>query len=167
MICERCKIAKATVFFTQIIHGQMQKVDLCENCARDLGATSTSGFSLAELLLTLKDEPRASSSESEEPTCPTCGMTAADFRKTARVGCGMCYETFRTLIMEAIKETQKSVQHRGKVPTRYRRILERRDRLESLQQRLRQAVAEEEFEVAAELRDQIRLLEAERPSAGV
>ncbi|MFQ3670375.1 MAG: UvrB/UvrC motif-containing protein [Verrucomicrobiia bacterium] len=141
----------------------MQKVDLCEACAREVGATSTSGFSLADLLLTLKDEPRSGGRVGGEASCPGCGMTAADFRKTGRVGCGTCYETFHAVVVEALKETQKSLKHRGKVPARYLQALDQRNRLDELRQRLREAVSSEQFEEAAALRDQIRLLESMSP----
>lgn len=167
MICERCKTAKATVFFTQIIHGQMQKVDLCEECAREVGATSASGFSLADLLLTLKEEPdRRSPGSAGLTRCPTCGMSEEDFRKTGRLGCSTCYEVFHRMVADAVRETQKGRVHRGKVPSRYQEALNRFGRLDELRQRLKAAVEGEHFEQAAALRDQIRVLESGTPPQG-
>ena len=46
MICEVCQTENATVHLTQIISGKMQKIDLCEKCAKEKGVADPAGFSL-------------------------------------------------------------------------------------------------------------------------
>ena len=43
MICDVCQDKHATVYLTQIVDGQMQKVNLCEDCAKDKGVTDPTG----------------------------------------------------------------------------------------------------------------------------
>ena len=53
MLCDICKENEAKVHLTQIVEGKMQKVDLCESCAKEKGVQDPTGFSLADLLLGL------------------------------------------------------------------------------------------------------------------
>ena len=53
MLCCICKEKEATVHLTQIAGDKMQKVDLCEECAKTKGVNDPTGFSLADLLLGL------------------------------------------------------------------------------------------------------------------
>lgn len=161
MRCEKCQNQKATVFLTHIVHGKMQKVDLCESCAKAMGVTNAAGFSLADLLLKPSEEDAAQAEPfgRDHSSCPQCGMTAADFKKGGRLGCGRCYETFSDLLGEVMKDMHKSMQHRGKFPARLARTELMDQRLSDLKRDLQLAVDAEQFEEAAWLRDQIRLLE--------
>ena len=49
---------EATVHLTEIVNGQMKKIDLCEECAKDKGVTDPQGFALADLLLGLGLPPK-------------------------------------------------------------------------------------------------------------
>jgi protein arginine kinase activator len=162
MLCERCKQRKATVFLTQIIGGKMQKVDLCEKCARETGASDSAGFSLASLLLGLGESPAQQELSLTAPAgevCPSCGFTLADLKKTGRLGCPDCYDTFAEHLTSVLKETHRASRHSGKVPARQIRSLANRKKLADLEQDLAKAVSAENFEKAAWIRDQIRLLQ--------
>ena len=54
MICEVCQSENATVHLTQIISGKMQKIDLCEKCAKERGVADPAVFSLADILHYIK-----------------------------------------------------------------------------------------------------------------
>jgi protein arginine kinase activator len=56
----------------------------------------------------------------------------------------------------------KGTEHVGKLPQRAHREMELSDKMKLLTEDLRKAVAEENYETAASLRDQIRQLEVER-----
>lgn len=161
MRCEKCQNQKATVFLTQIVHGKMHKVDLCESCAKVMGVTNSAGFSLADLLLKPSEEDVAEVETFSQGNafCPQCGMSEADFKKNGRLGCGRCYETFSDLLGEVMKDMHKAMQHRGKIPARMARTELVDQRLSDLKRDLQLAVDSEQFEEAAWLRDQIRLLE--------
>ena len=48
MQCCICKEKPATVHLTQIVGDKMQKLDLCEECAKTKGINDPTGFSLAD-----------------------------------------------------------------------------------------------------------------------
>ena len=159
MNCDVCKTNHATVFLTQIVDGKMQKVNLCEACSKEKGVTDPTGFALADLLLGLGAAQEIEKSGSNQK-CPVCGFSQADFKKTGRLGCAVCYDTFSEGLASLLKTMHKGVAHVGKVPARLVRSLQLDAQMKTLQSDLQKAVVEENYESAAELRDQIRELES-------
>lgn len=142
---------------TQIVGDKMQKVDLCEECAKAKGVNDPAGFSLADLLLGL-----GASQEMEQAAgggdlkCPHCGFTQADFKKAGRLGCSECYVTFADGLESLLKSMHKGTRHVGKVPHSLQQSRDLSDKLKSLQKKLDKAVEEENFELAASIRDEIK-----------
>ena len=157
MLCCICKEREATVHLTQIAGDKMQKVDLCEDCAKTKGLYDPTGFSLADLLLGLgasqEIEQAAGGSEIQ---CPRCGFTQADFKKAGRLGCPDCYTAFAEALENLLKTMHKGTRHVGKVPENLRESRDSNDRLKLLQKRLAKAIESEDFERAAVLRDEIK-----------
>jgi protein arginine kinase activator len=157
MLCCVCKEKPATVHLTQIAGDKVQKVDLCEECAKQKGVNDPAGFSLADLLLGL-----GASQEIEQSPggpnlkCPQCGYSQADFKKSGRLGCPTCYTTFAEGLEGLLKSMHKGTRHNGKVPEGQRQTRDLSERLKSLQKRLTRAIEEENFEQAAVLRDEIK-----------
>ncbi|MDQ6631408.1 MAG: UvrB/UvrC motif-containing protein [Verrucomicrobiota bacterium] len=152
-----CKQNDAKVYLTQIVADKIQKVDLCEECAKNKGANDPAGFNLADLLLGLGASQELATPEgSEDIKCPTCGFTQADFKKAGRLGCAECYNTFAEGLESLLKSMHKGTKHAGKVPLGFRRSHDLSDQLKALQKKLDKAVATEDFEVAAGLRDEIK-----------
>ncbi len=167
MFCDVCQTKEATVFLTQIIEGKMQKVNLCEGCSKEKGVNDPTGFALADLLLGLG----AAQEIEKNPAgirCPVCGFSQADFKKTGRLGCSACYDTFAEGLSGMLKNMHRGSIHTGKVPAKLAVARRRAQELAGLQADLEKAVREELFEEAATLRDKIRDLEieAEKESAG-
>ncbi len=164
MKCCVCKEHEATVHLTQIAGDKMQKLDLCEECAKTKGVNDPTGFSLADLLLGLgasQDmEQAAAASEGGELKCPHCGFTQADFKKAGRLGCPDCYRTFSEGLEGLLKTMHKGTRHVGKVPEALRQTLDFKDRVRQLQKKLAKAIEQENFEQAALLRDEIKQLGA-------
>jgi protein arginine kinase activator len=158
MTCDVCKSNPATVFLTQIVEGKMQKVNLCESCSKEKGVTDPTGFELADLLLGL-----GAAQELEKGSvgqrCPVCGFSQADFKKTGRLGCAACYATFAEGLESVIKAVHKGTRHVGKIPARLADSLKLEARLKELQEQLSKAIEIENYEAAAEFRDQIKQLE--------
>jgi protein arginine kinase activator len=163
MLCDVCKCNDATVFLTQILEGKMQKVNLCDACSKEKGVQDPTGFALADLLLGIG---AAEEIEKGAPTqkCLVCGYTQADFKKTGRLGCSTCYTTFAEGLNTLLKAMHKGTEHVGKLPQRAQRTMELNDRMRLLTESLEKAVAEEKYEAAASLRDQIKQLEHELSS---
>jgi protein arginine kinase activator len=157
MLCCVCKEKEATVHLTQIAGEKVQKVDMCEECAKSKGVNDPAGFSLADLLLGLgASQEIEQAGKGSEVKCPRCGFTQADFKKAGRLGCSSCYDTFREALEGLLKTMHKGTRHLGKVPEGARRDRDLADRLAMLQKRLSKAIAGEDFEQAATLRDEIK-----------
>ena len=158
MICCVCKEKEATVHLTQIAAEKMQKVDLCEECAKQKGVNDPAGFSLADLLLGLGATPEAEPvMGGKESKCAACGFTQADFKKAGRLGCAECYKTFAEGLDQLLKSMHKGTRHRGKVPASLRESHDLADKLKSLQKKLDKAVSDEDYELAAHCRDEIKV----------
>ena len=117
MLCDVCKCNDAAVFLTQIVDGKMQKVNLCEGCSKEKGVQDPTGFALADLLLGIgaaEEIEKGGSSTS----CPVCGFTQADFKKTGRLGCSSCYIAFAEGLNSLLKAMHKGTAHVGKLPAR-------------------------------------------------
>lgn len=157
MLCCVCKAKPATVHLTQIAGDKVQKVDLCEDCAKQKGVNDPAGFSLADLLLGLgASQEIEQASGGAEVKCPRCGFSQADFKKSGRLGCPECYETFAEALESLVKTMHKGSRHTGKVPVALRQSRDFSDRLKALQKKLSKAIEEENFEQAAVLRDEIK-----------
>lgn len=171
MVCDVCQSTPATVYLTQIVEGKMQKVNLCENCAKEKNVMDPTGFALADLLLGLGtntelEKPQAETSpvtpvEVAMVKCPACGFSQADFKKTQRMGCSACYETFAESIVGPLRSNHKGSEHVGKLPARQFRRVEAQRRMGTLQSDLAKAVKQEDYEGAAQIRDAIRQLESQ------
>ena len=142
---------------TQIVGDKMQKVDLCEECAKQKGVNDPAGFSLADLLLGLgASQEMEQAAGSSDLKCPHCGFTHADFKKAGRLGCSECYVTFAEGLEGLLKSMHKGTKHTGKVPPSLQQTRDLSDKLKSLQKKLDKAVADEDFEQAAQVRDEIK-----------
>jgi len=161
MVCDICKKADATVHLTQIVDGKMLKVDLCESCAKEKGVEEAAGFSLANLLGAAEEMKI----ESPGAQCPVCGFTQVDFKKTGRLGCSACWETFEGGLASLLKAMHKGDHHVGKVPANAMHTLALNGKIQELTERLDKAVAEEKYEDAAQLRDEIREMETKLKKA--
>src|SRR5271157_2945385 len=157
MLCMFCKQNPAKVHLTQIVGDKMQKVDLCEDCAKTKGVNDPAGFSLADLLLGLgAAQEIEQAAGGAEIKCARCGFTQADFKKAGRLGCPECYETFAEPLEGLLKTMHKGTRHVGKVPESLRHGRDLTDRLKLLQKKLSKAIEAEDFEEAAILRDEIK-----------
>src|SRR5438105_811425 len=117
MLCCICKEKEATVHLTQIAGDKMQKVDLCEECAKTKGVNDPTGFSLADLLLGLgASQEIEQAGGGAEIKCARCGFSQADFKKAGRLGCSECYQTFSEALEGLLKTMHKGTRHVGKVP---------------------------------------------------
>ena len=138
----------------------MQKVNLCEACSKEKGVNDPTGFALTDLLMGLGASQEIEKSPSAIK-CPVCGFTQADFKKTARLGCSHCYSVFTEGIEPMLKNMHKGTAHTGKAPVAFRKFRLHDEKIRTLQENLNKAIASEEFELAANLRDEIKKVEAE------
>ena len=160
-ICAVCKEKPATVFFTNITpENKLVNLNLCEECAKAKGFNDPSGFAVADMLLGLGASQEIAEAAGADLKCPRCGFSQADFKKSGRLGCPDCYKTFAEGLSGLLKTMHKGTRHAGKTPEALRSTRENSDRLKQLQKKLTKAIDEENYEVAAALRDEIKSLGA-------
>jgi protein arginine kinase activator len=166
LVCDNCGSTEAVVHLTQIVNNQMSTHRLCEKCAAEKGLETTpepAALPLTDLLAQMGQLGKETGVESEPASnqqCSFCGLTFKDFRETGRLGCPHCYETYAPHLQRLLRRVHGSTQHVGKVylpPDPSASELE--NRLQALRRKLNRAVEAEDFERAAELRDEIRTLE--------
>jgi protein arginine kinase activator len=94
-------------------------------------------------------------------TCPKCGLAFSDFSRLGRFGCGECYKTFRDRLQPLLRKIHGSSLHRGKLPPMLSEEATTIKEQERLEQELKLAIASEDFERAADLRDKLKSLNEE------
>lgn len=164
MLCERCGVKQAVVHMTKMEEGKPAELHLCQECAQKAQINAPISFQdifqgLIQLAgaISMADAEKAEHNDNKK--CLECGLTWEGFRKTGRLGCPKCYETYEDKINTMLCSIHGSKVHKGKIPKRNGSVLLLRKEIEELRLRLKKAVTAEEFEEAARLRDKIRELE--------
>jgi protein arginine kinase activator len=165
MQCELCKIKAATVHLTEIIDGHRTESHLCQACAQKEGISIKSQLSLNELLSSLIAAHQQTTDEEGlaemEKSCPVCGMTMDMFRKQAVLGCPNDYEVFGKTLEQLIEKAHDgNLTHKGKIPAGLsQEEISNTNKKEELKKQLDHAVAAEDYELAAKLRDQLKTMQ--------
>lgn len=169
MMCQRCGIRPATVHKVRIENAVKTELHLCEPCARETGELQASampfGATFEELMKSFFDLPfmeKAAGQEAPVRTatrCPNCGLTWADFKRLGQLGCSECYQTFERELRPVLKRLHGATEHAGKRPRERGESVRRRE-LVRLREELQAAIASEQYERAAQIRDRIRELES-------
>ncbi len=158
MKCHRCAKV-ATLHITEIVKGAPHELHLCEECAREhlnQPAGEDEGSS-GELIKSGGDQLE----ELNKKLCPTCQLSFRDFRNHGRLGCAHCYLAFEEELLPLLENIHGDTRHCGKFPQRAPDDNHKQYQMIKLRNELRQAVAEESYEQAARLRDQIQELETD------
>lgn len=168
MQCQECQ-KPATLHFTKIVNGEKMEMHLCEQCAKNKGDIfpGQNSFSIHHLLSGLLnfDQPVQSAGTSQLPSfenlqCHKCGMTYQQFAKIGRFGCANCYETFQHKLDPLLKRVHSgNTFHSGKIPKRGGSGIYVKKKLADLKKEMQEYIQKEEFEQAAQIRDEIRSLE--------
>lgn len=97
--------------------------------------------------------------EAAKLTCPKCGVSFREFRAQGQLGCPHDYQVFGKYLGSIVERAQGGATHHvGKVPARLGPVTEPEPDLRKLQRLLSDAVEREDYEKAAGLRDQIKVL---------
>lgn len=183
MKCQKCGKVEATVHVLQINDSGSHSLRLCQDCASHLRGNfagagwnesaadfeadeddPTGPFPEMELGAILGHffSPQQLDGPSEESlACPTCGYRLSRLRKETRLGCATCYTTFRTQLRPVIQRFHRHLSHLGRTPAHKAGGLSQSAELTRVRVALEQAIASEDFEEAARLRDRISGLSAD------
>ena len=164
MKCDHCD-NEAVVHLTQMVNGAMKEVHLCGEHAKVQGVDMAMPISITDILMGLNQQATVTPSPVELiPSCASCGMSRDEFRKNGRLGCPDCYKTFMAELTATVNAMHHSSQHVGKIPAGEGSQTRIKSRIARLQKDLDGAIAREDFERAATLRDEIKTCRNEKSS---
>ena len=170
MNCDQCHEREAVIHLTQIVNEQVTTLHLCERCAAEKGVESAATVEqnpFAKLVAASMGKPTPDltlTGATPRGACPRCGGTLQDFRQSGRLGCAHCWRAFEGPLRDLLRRLHGSTVHMGErytehtgaqAPTNGNSGGAQAD----LREQLRLAIETENFELAAELRDRLRVLE--------
>lgn len=166
--CQKCS-KPATYHITDIERGKPHEYHFCDEHARQhLTAADEPQTNLAvgklakELIAGGATSAAREASPADKQTCPLCQITFLEFRNSGRLGCPHDYEVFRDELMPLLENIHDETRHSGKVPRRAPRSSQQQTTLIQLRNDLKRAVAAEDYETAARVRDQIKTIEQDQ-----
>jgi len=165
MLCDECKEQPATVHLIQVFNGHKTESHLCEGCASQksgLILDQGSKLSIPNLLggmfgsiYNVQDMP----SLTRSIKCPNCGMSFIDIKQAGKLGCSECYKVYEQELEASLRRIHGNSQHLGKIPVRGGEKVRIKKQIEDLKDRLQEAVLQEEYEQAAQIRDTLKEME--------
>lgn len=164
MKCQRCK-RDATFHITEVTGSEAVELHLCQQHAQEYlspvsGALVTPASVAAAIAQQMGLGQTAQELEQlDQQTCPVCGISFHEFRSRGRLGCPHDYIAFENQLDPLILNIHGESTHVGKVPKRSAKGSEKRTQLIRLRREMTEAVAEEDYERASRLRDEIRRIE--------
>ena len=163
MLCQNCGKYEATTHVKRIINGESAEAHLCSDCAKALGYNDVfGGFgnTFGDLLGSFFGEPQVGAISSRTLRCEKCGNTFNDIVNSGKIGCADCYTTFYDKLLPSLQRIHGKTRHEGKNPTIIKAEATniKINPVEDLENELKQAIEEQNFEKAAQLRDKINEL---------
>lgn len=158
--CQNCN-KPATYFIKTNINGSVYTTALCSECAakHEINTSMTNIDNLSSFF-----NPfflGADQSIPEIKRCPSCGTSFKQICDSSKYGCPDCYATFKKESEFSLKKLHRELQHKGKIP-KSAPIGNSQNELENLKSQLADAVADENYEKAAQLRDKIKLINSQK-----
>jgi len=175
MLCEECGKNEAVCTVATVMGKQVLHRHLCQECMARISmsiATGNIGQLLGSIMAAVGQAPGTAAPKQKEPApvpelpkenpaCSQCGTTLHTFLKSGRLGCAGCYAAFRVQVEPMLQKLNGTLEYRGRRPLRTEAALRSRSLLEGLQRQLEAAVAAEDYERAAQLRDTLRAMAEE------
>lgn len=187
VICELCLQRPATCHLTETDGEEHRVLHVCQSCLSRLGVDvharppsidsmlsqwadlqDNSGSSLLGPGIAINLKPGTSAkitvkreTDASGITCSSCGLGLDQYRKRNRFGCPSCYDAFASFLDRQFAELHGESRHAGRVPQHLGDDAEVRfaQRLH-LRRQLDDALAAEDYEAAAGLRDQLKALDS-------
>lgn len=162
MKCEKCGVNTATTHIKSIVNGVSREIYLCPVCAAKEGYGDISNLNFAGMLASMFGEHSQISGNVNDKKCPVCNSSFSNIAKSGKVGCAECYKTFKSELLPYLKRVHGSTVHTGKIPNSAPLIVKPdTPSVEDLRIELNRLVAEEKYEQAAVIRDEIKRIEGE------
>lgn len=169
--CEECGVNEACYTISVMMGEQITQRHLCADCMAKMNMNLAAGnikHLLSAIMSAITGAAEEASANAPAPAnegeedaaivCERCGSTLSQFVKSGKLGCPQCYKAFREQLTPMLQQIHGRVQHAGRKPLNDEAAQQRRAVCDRLSRQLEQAVAMEDFETAAVLRDQLRQL---------
>ena len=175
----QCSCKKRKIYHITDIKDNVagEALDLCEDCMKkfaengviDLQQPIPEGITKEEVIQDLLNAFQMliggkplEIKKVDTPACSKCGITLQEILKIGRLGCPYCYEHFATEIAHFLGPMQGgAVKHVGKVPKKFKKevpSIPLELKVKIFEDAMREAIAKEEYETAAKLRDGIKTM---------
>lgn len=169
MLCQNCKKNEANTHIKRVINGEATQKHLCSLCAQNLGYDnffSDFTFNLPSLFSSFFDDRNLLLGETRAERCEICGCSFEDIIKSGNVGCSNCYTKFYSKLQPSLQRIHGKVKHSGKVPPIAAKPIEVKeitveDKIADLEKEMSKAIETQNFERAAAIRDEIKMLKGE------
>ena len=168
MKCQKCGANNANTHVKTIINGEFKEYDLCSECAHKMGYTNVFADmdnDFSNLLGSFFGNVLPARTQATR--CEFCGSTYSEIAKTGQVGCANCYKLFADQLYPSIRRIHGNTTHCGKNSGRAAAAekkpaeMTKEEKLADMKKQLDAAVKEQNFELAAELRDKIKETEGQ------
>ena len=169
MLCQNCKKKEATTHIKRVFNGEVTESHLCQSCAQDLGVGNLFddfSLNLPDIFSGFFGDSAFALGESRLDRCEKCGCCFDDIIKSGCVGCAHCYDKFYQKLLPSIQRIHGKAKHSGKVPecTDIKPEIKEKtaqEKIAELQKDMDSAVAQQNFERAAIIRDEIKKMKGE------
>lgn len=162
MICQHCQNRPATTHIKRTVNGQTTEMYVCSECASKQGfemLASHSAMNVGNLFGSLFTTPTLRDPDEKE-RCPACKQSLREIVQTGVVGCPECYIRFYDQLLPSIQRVHGKTTHVGKIAATGSPKMRKKRELAHLKEELTKALALQEYERCAQLRDQIKEMEA-------
>ena len=169
MLCQKCGKNNATSHLHTVVNGVVNDSYLCSECAAKLQTGSFGENSIYNMLSSFFDQSPLEAVSTER--CECCGATLREISKTGKVGCGNCSKVFGTELAPTLIRIHGRTSHIGKRPDGVSeaavvsegdvKVHKSDGKIEKLRAELKAAIESEQYERAAEIRDEIKGLEGD------
>lgn len=165
MLCERCGKNKANVKVVKNLNNTIKELWVCSKCAKLEFTLDTNYDKDIDKLLRgfiesiIQNKSEKNRDEVKKVKCENCGTNYDYISKNWKFGCEKCYKYFGNSLNEKLSKDNIKNRHFGKFPEIEEYILSNKKRIIKLKCDLEDAIATEDYEEAANIRDKIKDLE--------
>ena len=159
MKCQLCGKNDASICMVKMVGNNKESMYICSECAKGMehnlfeDVSNLFGPVFGNFFEGSMPLGSMGNLGLEEPTvCPTCGQTEGQWKESNKMGCRDCYQSF---------SLPASEQHIGKIPKENEQTLYVLNLINEKEGELQKLLADEAYEKAAVLRDEIKQLKEE------
>jgi protein arginine kinase activator len=160
MICEVCHQKNADIVFKTVTGNQVATKAMCMSCAYSMQQDMIKMF----MALGFRQDQVEEHLDTAEPQqtmprflCTHCGRSFEQLDENSMAGCASCYEAMQSEMDKYLKDSKQVIPQSEMPgqPEEESTVAEEKDSLLDLKYKMIEAVVNEEYEEAAQLRDQI------------